>query len=506
MISIDRSAGPRRHETLRNRTFGLIALAVSLLAGCGTYGDLSPSGKPTDLASLAAARSLGEVVTVSPATDWWRSFGDPQLDALVEEALRSNPSLRVAEARLAGARALADVANSLRMPQLMANFQGTKERFPENYIWPPGFGGEYFSQGRVALDFSYEIDFWGRNRALLDATLSQLKAAEVDREAARLLLAVAVARGYVELDRFCVQRDLVERLIAERRTAYKLVAARSDAGLDEQAAAARYAARLAAAEGELPAVDQQIALVRHQIAALLGVGPDRGLAVERPRLVDAGRLGLPSTLPVDLLGRRPDVVAQRLRVEAADRRGAAARAEFYPNVDLIGFLGSQALGLPKLLESGSRIAGLGAAVHLPIYGGGRLRAQLRQRYAEYDEAVAQYNETLTQSLKDIANAVSNWRGVEAREASQRTVVQETTNARENARHRFEAGMSNRLTLIERQADLLYEQRRAADVRALRFHAAIELNRALGGGFPSAAARVGLKQASADTNSKGSNHE
>ena len=460
----------------------LSVVSVLPLAACIGLDQIHPTGKLADPASLESQSSLRDVASEQVEKRWWSSFGDPGLDALIDEGLRGNPELKVVEARLSAARAQAEVAGAIRMPQVAANFSGDRERFPENYIWPPGFEGHFFSQGRVALDFSYELDFWGRNRAVLDAALSYAKAAEIDREAARLMLAVAITRTYVDIDRLGRHQALAEQQLAVRRKAYDLVVARSNAGLDEQAAVARYAAQVAAAEGELAAVQQQCEIVRHQMAALLGAGPDRGLAIAEPHLQESGRLFLPSALPADLLGRRPDIAAQRARVEAADKLGEAARAEFYPNVDLIGFVGRQSLGLPKLQEAGSGIAGFGAAIHLPIYGGGRLRAQLRQRYAEYDAAVAGYNAALTNGLKEIANAVSGWRSIETRDKSQRKVVDETGHARDNARRRYEAGISNELMVIEREFDLLTEQRRAADTRALRFIAAIDLNRALGGGY------------------------
>ena len=462
-------------------------MAALLVAACVGVGDLSPSGKLVEPATLAVAKSFANTAIATPAPDWWRAFGDPQLTSLIEVALKANPGLKVAEARLAGALAAASLATANRMPQVAVNFQGDRERFSENYIYPPGLGGERFTPARATLDFSYELDFWGRTRALLDAAVSETKAAEVDRDAARLLLAVAMARSYVELDRLYAQRDLVEKLLTERREALALAAARGKAGLDETSVAARSSAQLASVEGELPAIDQQIDITRHQLAALLGAGPDRGLAIERPKLTDAGVLALPAVLPADLLGRRPDVVAQRLRVEAADKYGEAARADAYPNVNLLAFVGAQSLGLNKLLESASSISGFGAAIHVPIYGGGRVRAEVRERYADYDAAVAQYNNTLTEALKEIANAVSTWRGVEARDLSQRTETEQIAIARDNARRRYDAGLTNKLPLIDRQFDLLTERRRGADIRAQRFAAAIELNRAVGGGFAPPAA-------------------
>lgn len=465
--------------------FGMASLFALLLTGCIGLDQIHPTAKPLDPAHLESTASVAGTEIGQTGPNWWHAFGDEQLDALIEEGLSGNPALGVVEARLNAARAQAEAAGAERMPQIAANFSGDRERFAENFIYPPGFGGEFFTLGRLALDFNYELDFWGRNRALLDAALSRVRAEEVDREAARLILSVAVARAYVDFDRLCRQQVLAQGQVDLRRKAHAMASARSRAGLDEQSSVARFAAQLAASEEDLAAVRQQLEATRHQLAALLGAAPDRGLAIRVPQLKEAGRLTLPSVIPADLLGRRPDVVAQRYRVEAADKSGQAAKADFYPNVNLIGFVGSQAIGLPKLLESGSGIVGAGAAIHLPIYGGGRLRAQLRQRYAEYDAAVAQYNATLTDGLKDIANAVSNWRGIESRDASQRTVVSEISHARDNARFRRGAGLGNDLTLIERELELLTEERRATDFRALRFAAAIDLSRALGGGYRSA---------------------
>ncbi len=462
-------------------------MAALLVSACTGLGDLLPSGKLVEPGTLIADKSFANVVVAAPDSNWWRSFGDPQLTSLIGEALKANPGLKIVEARLTGARAAASLATANRLPQIAVNFQGDRERFPENYIYPPGLGGERFTPARATLDFSYELDFWGHTRALLDAAVSETRATEIDRDAARLMLAVAMARSYVELDRLYAQRDLVERLREERREALALSTARDKAGLDETSIVARASAQLASVEGELPAIDQQIDITRHQLAALLGAGPDRGLLIERPKLAAAGALTLPSVLPAELLGRRPDVVAQRLRVEAADKYGEAARADAYPNVNLLAFVGAQSLGLNKLLESASSISGFGAAIHVPIYGGGRVRAEVRERYADYDAAVAQYNNTLSEVLKEIANAVTTWRGIEARERSQSTETEQTGIARDNARRRYDAGLTNKLPLIDREFDFLTEQRRGADLRAQHYAAAIELNRVVGGGIPTSTA-------------------
>lgn len=462
----------------------LLSFAVAAaLAGCANYGDLAPRTRPVDGAGLASAQSLaGPATTATPSATWWRDFGDPQLDALIDEALASAPSLQLAEARLRQALAQAGVANAATSPKVTGNYQVTRERMSEHFLYPPPFGGSMVTMNRLALDFSYELDFWGRHRETLKGALSEARAAELERESARLVLATGIARAYVELDRLLAQQELSQRLLQSSREAAKLVAQRVAAGIDGEPAQNRVRAQSAALESEQAAIGEQVLRVRHQLAALLGAGPDRGLTIARPELKNAGALALPSVLPAELLGRRPDVTAQRLRVQAAEHYAEATKADFYPNVNLNAFLGFQAIGTDTLLKSGSRIAGLGPAISLPIYAGGNTRARLSGRYADYDAAAAQYNATLSTALREIADAVGAWRTVEEREQSQRIAATEAGQAFDSARRRHAAGMDSRLAVIASEADAITEQRRIADLRAQRFAAAIELARALGGGY------------------------
>ncbi|CAB1367648.1 efflux transporter outer membrane subunit [Denitratisoma oestradiolicum] len=470
---------------MKSRLFSVALVAA--LTGCASHSDLAPITRPTDGSTLAAGQSLaGSPITAAPVTDWWREFGDPQLDALIEDALKSSPSLQLAEARLRLAMAQAGVADSTTLPRVSGNYQGNRERMSEHFLYPPPFGGSTITTNRLALDFSYELDFWGRHRETLRGAQSEARAAELERQSARLMLATGIARSYVELDRLLGQQELSAQLLKAGREATSLVDQRVAAGIDNEPARNRAHSQSAALESELAAIGEQVLRVRHQLAALLGAGPDRGLSIARPRLTQAGALALPSVLPAELMGRRPDVVAQRLRVQAAEHYAEATKADFYPNVNLSAFLGFQAIGADALLKSGSRIAGLGPAVSLPIYAGGNTRARVAGRYAEYDAAAAQYNATLSTALREIADAVGAWRTVEEREKAQGIAATETGKAFEASRRRHTAGIDSRLTVITSQADAIAEQRRAADLRAQRFAAAIELARALGGGYaPSA---------------------
>uniref|UniRef100_UPI0035B2EECE TolC family protein n=1 Tax=Zoogloea sp. TaxID=49181 RepID=UPI0035B2EECE len=184
----------------------------------------------------------------------------------------------------------------------------------------------------------------------------------------------------------------------------------------------------------------------------------------------------------DLLGRRADIVAQRWRVEAGRQGSAAARAAFYPNVNLGAFVGLQSIGLSKLVESDSRIAGIGPAIHLPIFDNGRLRAGLAARYADEDAAIAQYNATLVDALHDVADQLAAWRGAEAEARDQQAALARYEEAWRLAEIRYRAGLASYTAVLAAETPLLAQRRLSAELRSRRLDASAGLARALGGGL------------------------
>ena len=464
-------------------TLCMLALA---LAGCASMEGLHTKSQPTDAVQLKMARSLEGVKSdpsAWPAEDWWRALGDPQLDKLMEEALVGAPSLRLARARVDRALAFAEAAGAALGPQLNGSVDATRQRFSKNGLIPPPFAGQWRWQNQAQLNFSYEFDFWGKNAAAYASALGQAKAAEVDAYAARLVLASALARAYVQLARAYDQLDLARDTVAQREKTRALVAERQQAGLDSRIELKQAEAALPEARERVIQYEETIALGRNQLAALAGQGPDRGLALERPKLAVSSEPALPSLLPVDLLGRRPDVVAGRWRVEAAAKDIDNARAQFYPNINLIAFAGFQALGWPKLLEMGSRTIGVGPALRLPIFDGGRLRGNLSQRNADYDAAVEQYNQTLVDALREVADQLSTFRSLGQQAPETRAGLATSQEAYELALERYRAGLANYLTVVQAEAQVTLQRSLAADLRARELDTAIGLVRALGGGYP-----------------------
>ena len=461
-----------------------VLAAAFLVAGCASTGGLAPRAKPNDAASLEAGRSLeGAPLSpgVWPAADWWTGFGDPQLNALIDEALAGSPSVGIVRARLDRAAALAVAAGAPLAPQVSAGFDVNRQRFSANGIFPPPIAGAWFTQSQLALAFGYELDFWGENRALYDAALGQVRAAEVDAYAGKLLLSAAIAHAYVQLAHAFDQLDVALAALKQRETIFELTRQRLAAGLDTRVELKEAEASIPATRQRVAQLEEQIALARSELAAFAGKGPDRGLSIERPRLQSAP-VALPSKLPADLIGRRPDVVAQRWRVEAARRDIDSAKAQFYPNVNLAALAGAQSVTFSKLLDRGSEIPSIGAAVQLPLFDGGRLRGNLGAKDADYDLAVEQYNQTLLDAMREVVGRLASLRSVDTQSNEAKAGLGAAEEAYGIAVARYRAGLGNYLQVLSAETQVLEQRYLRADLRYRELDLSIDLIRALGGGF------------------------
>jgi NodT family efflux transporter outer membrane factor (OMF) lipoprotein len=230
------------------------------------------------------------------------------------------------------------------------------------------------------------------------------------------------------------------------------------------------------------ALDEDIERDGHRIAALLGAGPDRGLAILRPPDATIQSFGLPPALSLDLLGRRADIAAARTRAEAAARQVDVAEAAFYPNVNLVAFIGVQSLGLPNLFASGSDVGGVGPAISLPIFTAGQLRGRYRSAEAEFRLAVALYDQTVTLALRDVADVATSKRALAGQIEATRRAVADSDEAYQLARRRYQGGLANFLSVLSAEDALLANRRNLTDLEARAFSLDIALFRALGGGY------------------------
>ncbi|WP_431263333.1 efflux transporter outer membrane subunit [Roseateles chitinivorans] len=470
--------------TFRRLAGPALASAVALaLSACAALPDVSPLATPRPVDAYATTRSLDAARADWPAETWWRAYGDAQLDQLIDEALAGSPSIATAQARLARAESVVQTSRAATRPQLRGNASISEQKQSYDYLTPRAAVPEGWKDyGRATLDFSWDLDFWGRNRAALAAALSDAEAAKADAAQARLMLAASMASGYAEFARLWALQDTAEAALTVREKTVALFRMRRENGLETLGSVRQVEARRAMAEADLLSAREQLVLQRHRLAALAGAGPDRGLTLERPRLDVERDFGLPEQLPAQLLGRRPDIVAARLRVEAALGRVDSAKAAFYPDVNLTAFAGMQSLGLSKLTDSGAFIGSIGPAISLPIFDGGRLRGQFRGARADADAAVASYDQAVVQALQEVADIAASTRSLGGEIASTDAGVDAAREAWEIQQRRYTGGLSTYLEVLNAEDAWLSNRRAQTDLRSRAFTLDVSLKRSLGGGY------------------------
>jgi len=457
--------------------------AASALSACAAVPRLGPELQAKPAASYQTSRSFQAPAAAWPEDGWWKRYGDPQLDALVDEALKGSPTLAQAEARVRRANALRQQARATLLPSVSANAQASETRQSYNMGFPREFVPQgYNDTGRATLDLDWNLDLFGRNRAGLAAATSEAEAARMDAAESRLMLTTSVVSAYADLARLFGERAAAAQALANRQGTARLVGQRVEAGSSNLGEARLSQANAAAAAQELTGVDEQIAITRNRLAALAGQGPDRGLQIERPRSVSSANFGLPPDLAVDLVGRRPDVQAAKLRAEAAADRIRVARAGFYPNVNLTAFFGRQSLGLDLLRLPSSQVGDATLALSLPIFSAGRLEGEYRGARAEYDAAVAAYDQTLVQALQEVADAAASARDLQTRIDQARSALAGAEEAYRIAGLRYEAGLTNYIAVLTGEDAVITQRRTVADLEARTLAVDAALARALGGGF------------------------
>ena len=475
------------HPTFRlMRPAAVAALAAaSLLAGCAGLPDL-PALRPATDASRLGLTGLADPVDAQ----WWRALGDPQLDRLVDQALAGNPGLRIAAARLERAQAGITGAEANRLPQVNAAADATRQLYTRQGMIPPPVAGSVRNSGNLTLSTGWEIDFFGKHQAALQAALGQARAAQAEAEAARVLLAGNVVRAYLQLARLHAQEGVAERAIAQREQALGLVRARVQAGLDSDLELRQAEAALPEARGQREAVREQIEIARHALAVLAGQ-PAQDPVAQLPQLDALRPLPAPTQIPADLLGRRADIAAARWRAQAAGAEVDQARAQFYPNVNLTAFIGFSSLGLNRLVDDHSEQWGVGPAIRLPIFEAGRLRANLRGKAADREAAIASYDSALMDAVREVADQLTSIRAIDLQRAQQREAQAAAQAAYDLALKRYEAGLGNLLWVLNAESAVLAQRRQGVDLAARALDAQASLARALGGGWkegaPSAAA-------------------
>ena len=457
----------------------LMLISLIALSGCVSSKGITRDQTMREPTSLGAKAKFD----AWPNEQWWESLKDPTLNQLIDLALKDNPNIVLAAKRLDKAKIYVGYAQAALSPQVTGSADVIRQRLSENAFYPPPYGGSYQNIANASVNATWDLDFWGKNRSALQAALSQTDAAKAEESAAKLMVSTVVAQTYYQLAQQIEQQKLAVQTLEQREHELKLVKTRIDTGLDTNVELEQSQGNIYSAKVDVEAANEAASLTRNALAAL---------TVQEPHALDAVKASLPAfetqilpdDIPIDLISRRPDLAAAKAAVNSASADISSAKAEFYPNVSLSAFIGLSSFGLSKFLDLGSTVVGAGPAIHLPIFDAGRLRANLKSKHADLDIAIASYNEVLLQAIHDVADQMTSIKAVRHESSDQEAALHAAESAYRLATIRYEAGLTNYLTVLTAEDTLLRERGKMINLQARKLELNIALIKSLGGGFNS----------------------
>ncbi|KRE92439.1 RND transporter [Frateuria sp. Soil773] len=471
-----------KHALLRGRT-ALAAATLLTLAACATPPtklDRPALRDDVPLAGLRAPTRAGW-----PDAQWWRGYGDPQLDQLMDQAMRQAPDLAVAQSRVRSAEQSARLAATQMGLTVGGSAQFARQRMSEHGLIPSKFlGFTWYNQADLGVQLQYDFDWWGKKRATVEAALDQAHAAEAQRSAAALAIQYAVADTYFGWQADQARLRLAEQMLDAQQQFARIAELRVKQGVDLPDEAQKARAQLAAVREMRVALDGSAQIRRVALASLLGVAPAQLPALQVRPLPPIER-GVPTGAGLDLIARRPDIAASRWQVEAALRQTNAARAEFFPDVGITALAGLSSIDMGKLLTAGSRTFAFTPALHLPIFSGGQLEANYGLSKAQLESAVAQYDSTVLAAAREVATQALGAEQLAARRREQQAQVDAGERLFANARARARQGVRDAREELGAQAQWLQQRDDAIQLQAQAVSTDLALIKALGGGYRSA---------------------
>jgi len=458
--------------------------AAPLLIGLLLGGCITPHSAPPKERALENPADLGLSGAPAPVagSEWWSAYQDPQLDRLMRAALADNPTLAQSLARVREAQAEAAAVHSASWPQVSYDAAESRERISAHDPIPAPYGGSDQWLGHQGFNLSWDLDFWGHQAALVRQANTRSEAAALDSAGARLAIAGALVRSYLELNRVYALDDVARRAEQQRNEISAITQRRFKAGLDTSVELREAEGSVADSQVDVTQIEGERDRAVHLLAALAGQGAKTYERIERPALRSDTVLAIPSSLPFDLLGRRPDVLAARTRIYAARAGVDAAKAAFYPDINLLAFAGTSGVRLDNLFHGTSRTYGIGPSVHLPIFDAGRLRANYRGSVADVDLAVSTYNQTVLEAVRQTADQITDIDALDAGIRKQQRALDSAEDAFRLATERYRAGLTTYLTVLTTETEVLSERRQRVELLSARDIARVTLLIAVGGDF------------------------
>lgn len=456
-------------------------LAVGLLAGCALPA-VGPNYRRPETPTAASYRETSNQSLTSNGRverEWWRDFGDPELDRYVAEALKENQSLKAALARVEQARAITGEARSAYLPSVGATGLVSREQTSETTTnqFPHSLTTTY----RLPLTLSWELDLFGRVRRLNESAHANFLATEELAEATRLAVSAETASAYFALAATDEEARIVANTLALQKEMLSLVEARRDAGRASDLAAEQAKLAVSISEADLAAVANRRSALKNGLAILLGRAAPT-FEIEARAQLNPSLAPIPVGLPSELLLRRPDLAAAENNLRAANARIGVAKAAFFPAISLTGSAGYASAELGDLFLHDSRAWSITPSIYLPLFQGGRNRANYQRSQAAYEEVVAGYRQNILNAMREVQDALTaSQRLTEQSDATARALVS-ARKVRELAEERYTSGSTSYLEVIDAQRTALAVERSAAALAGQRSITRVALIRALGGGW------------------------
>ncbi|KUJ00663.1 efflux transporter outer membrane subunit [Vibrio sp. MEBiC08052] len=461
-----------------------LSIAITLiLCGCAAPNNIQPKNHLADQSVLAHSHQLNHPKLSPanwPAQTWWQSLGDTQLEHLIQTALNHSPTMQLADANLVNASAMVMAANAQFDPTLSATAGATRSRLSRSEDSTLQ-GNRYGTLYTLGLTGNYAFDLWGGNRDVWEATVNNQLAAEIDHQAAKITLSTAIVQTYIQLSNAYALQDLAQQDLQRTQRIVDITQRLLKNGLTSEDRLYTAQSSTAAAKQILKKRSLTISQLKNALATLVGQGPDIATTIQRPSIQMETALSLPQNLPASLLSHRPDIVAAKWRIEAMSKEIDAARTRFYPNVNLSFWAGFKAMLGDAVFEDVSRSWRVGPAISLPLFTRD-LKANLIEKTAGYDRAVAHYNDTLIKALGEVSDNVLIIKSI----ALQIKDAQQSMRLADKSYHitekRYEAGMGSHLEVLLAEQQLIQAESSFTQLKNQQQEQQVHLIRSLGGGF------------------------
>lgn len=424
-----------------------------------------------------------------PSRQWWEIFDDVQLGDLIEKALTQSPSIKEARAHVMQAEASARKIRSSLLPSLSADYGESWTYFSKN-----GFVRSFYPIGNsitvpskmnlidLSMNFFYEFDFFGKNRKMFKAALGQARASRAESIQVELTLSTMVAFAYFEWQTHSTELKTLLQVQQDWKEGQGLIKEQNSAGVANTLKVLDVTNALLSVEQKISDVKKKLLIDEYVLKALLGESPDVDLALREKALTLSKKISLPSHIGADLLSRRADLTAMIWHVESAAKHIGVAKADFFPNINLSVIGGIESLSFPNLFTWGSKTGSLAPAIHLPLFTGGRLRANLSGKVAQYNAAVEKYNQALFDAAKEVATEIATMRSLFDMLDIQKKIVAHASQKKELSSDRFSAGVDNYLSYLVADEEMLNAELDRIELENYRMLCLVRLVKALGGGF------------------------